>query len=66
MNDWKRWFKRLLHDERGATSMEYALMGSLIAIVCIATLVALGANVDGLYINVCNQVSSAISHAPSC
>ncbi|CAJ0795033.1 hypothetical protein LMG7141_03033 [Ralstonia condita] len=38
-----------LRDEQGVTSIEYALLGSLIAIVILASVVALGSSVRSLY-----------------
>jgi pilus assembly protein Flp/PilA len=40
---------RLLADERGATALEYALVGSLVAILAIAGLQALSDSTVGLY-----------------
>ncbi len=34
--------KRFLRDEHGATAIEYALLGSLLALVLVAALTALG------------------------
>ncbi len=38
-----------LRDDRGVTSIEYALLGSLIAIVILASVIALGSSVRSLY-----------------
>jgi len=53
-------------DEAGVTTLEYALVAALIAIVCIAVVGAVGLNVAALYAIVCNEVTTAISGAPSC
>lgn len=66
MNNWKRALRRLMTDEAGVTSLEYALIGSLIAVVCIAAIGAVGGNVSALFTVVCNEVSTAISGAPAC
>jgi pilus assembly protein Flp/PilA len=66
MNDWKYALGRLAEDESGVTSIEYALIGSLIATVCVVTLVSVGGNLNSLYTNVCKQVSTAVSGAPAC
>ncbi|MDD5250369.1 MAG: Flp family type IVb pilin [Rhodocyclaceae bacterium] len=66
MNDLTFALRRFLEDETGVTSIEYALIGSLIATVCVAMLVAVGANLNALYTNVCNQVSTAVAGAPAC
>lgn len=41
--------KALLHDQRGVTSIEYALLGALIAMVIIGAVSALGREVHALY-----------------
>jgi pilus assembly protein Flp/PilA len=66
MSDWKCRLKRLAREKTGVTSMEYALMASLVAVVAIAAVIALGTNVDALYTKVCNQLSAVISGAPAC
>lgn len=38
-----------LRDDRGVTSIEYALLGSLIAIAILGSVVALGGGVRALY-----------------
>lgn len=38
-----------LRDDRGVTSIEYALLGSLIVIVILGSVVALGSSVKSLY-----------------
>ncbi|RWA56587.1 pilus assembly protein [Cupriavidus sp. UYMSc13B] len=43
-----RW-KAILHDECGVTSIEYAMLGALIAMVVIGSVRALGSNVLALY-----------------
>jgi pilus assembly protein Flp/PilA len=58
--------KRFVHDESGVTLIEYSLLGCLIAVTCVATVTAVGANVLVLYTAVCNAVSTAISGAAAC
>ena len=53
---------RLLADERGATAIEYALLASLLAILAIGGLRALGAGTGGLY-DALGTVSTAIADA---
>lgn len=53
-------------DETGVTLIEYAAAASLIAIVCVATLVALGGSVSQLYTRMCQEVATAVSGAPGC
>ena len=66
MISWKHALWRLAADETAVTSIEYALVASLIAAVCTAMVVAVGYNVGLLYLRVCNEVSTAISGAPAC
>ena len=58
--------RRFLLDEHAVTSIEYALMASLIAMVCLGAVIATGTNLSVLYTNVCNKVTDAISGAPAC
>ena len=43
---------RFLHDENGATAIEYAMIASGIAVAIAATVMNLGTAVNGLYSNV--------------
>jgi len=43
---------RFLHDESGATAIEYALIASGIAVAIATTIVSLGSSVQGLYTSV--------------
>ena len=42
-------FIAFLHDERGATAVEYGLMAALIAVGCIAAFTAFGDNLRNLF-----------------
>lgn len=42
-------FSRLLRDDSGATMVEYAIMVSLIAAVCILVITAIGTNVSTMF-----------------
>ena len=42
-------FRRFLCDERGATSIEYAIIASGVSIVIVGVIATLGSNVKGLY-----------------
>jgi len=44
--------RRFLCDERGATAIEYAIMASGIAVAVVATVMALGSSVSGLFTKV--------------
>jgi pilus assembly protein Flp/PilA len=43
---------RFLRDDSGATSIEYAMIASGVAVVIATTIVGLGSSVKGLYSNV--------------
>ena len=58
--------RELIADERAVTMIEYALVGALIAVVCVALVTAVGMNVSALYTLVCNEITTAISGAPTC
>lgn len=61
-----RMLRKLATDESGVTTLEYALVAALIAVICIAVVGAVGMNVAALYTLVCNEVTTAISGAPTC
>jgi pilus assembly protein Flp/PilA len=44
--------RRFLHDDVGATAIEYAMIASGIAIAIATTIVSLGSTVNGLYSSV--------------
>jgi Flp pilus assembly pilin Flp len=48
------------------TSIEYALLAALIAMVCVVAVKTAGTNLSALFTDVCNKVSDAISGAPAC
>lgn len=56
----------LLGDDTATSSIEYALVGSLIAVVCVIVLALVGSNLSALYMEVCNQVSGAVSGGSPC
>lgn len=49
--------KRFRHDRRGATALEYALIGSLIFLAIVAGVTTLGHGTNGMY----NTITSAIT-----
>ena len=55
---WNRW-NRFVHEEEGATMVEYGLMVALIAVICIAAVTLLGTSVSSLFGGVSNNVSNA-------
>ena len=52
--------------EDGVTAIEYALMGSLIAVVIVVAVAAVGTSTSGLFGMVASCVSFAISGALAC
>jgi len=57
---------RFSRHESGVTSIEYALLGSLIAVTCALTVAAVGGNAATLYTSICRGVTTAVSGAPAC
>lgn len=53
--------KNLWNGEEGITSIEYALMASLIAMVIIVSVISLGDNLLLMYQRVAQEVTNAIS-----
>lgn len=59
MKNFIRVLRGLPPDETGVTSIEYALLASLIAMACIVAVGVLGANLDALYFTVCKAFPNA-------
>jgi pilus assembly protein Flp/PilA len=53
-----RTFWKLLHDERGATAIEYAMIAAFIAIAAVGAMVAAADGAIGMWNAVGNNVSS--------
>ena len=51
-------FKRFLHDESGATAIEYGLIASLISIAAIAAFSRTGGKVKSTFNNIANNLAS--------
>jgi pilus assembly protein Flp/PilA len=51
----------LLQDETGVTAIEYALLGSLIAMAIVTSVTLLGGEVKALYDMVSDEVQDAIN-----
>lgn len=47
--------------QRGATSIEYALIGALIAVVIVAAVTVVGSDLGNLFVFVAGEVSAAVS-----
>jgi pilus assembly protein Flp/PilA len=57
----KTFLSQLYSNEFGVAAIEYALLGSLIAVVIVASVSSVGSQVGGLYEVVREQVVSALS-----
>ena len=44
-----QFISRFLHDESGATAIEYGLIAALVAVVLVTALTALGTNLTGTF-----------------
>ncbi len=53
--------KRFRHDRRGATTIEYALIGSLVFLAAVAGITALGHSTNTMY----NTITAAITGSGS-
>lgn len=56
----------LMASEQGVTTIEYALMGSLIAVVILGSVTAIGGNALQLWTLVSGCVTFAVSNVGSC
>jgi Flp pilus assembly pilin Flp len=55
---------QVLQEEKGASSIEYALLTCLIAVFCVVMVTAVGTNALNLYMVVCNGVATATGNPP--
>jgi pilus assembly protein Flp/PilA len=51
--------KRFIRDDEGVTAIEYGLIGALIAVVIVASVTAVGQNLQVIY----NGIAGAIANA---
>lgn len=56
----KTWLLRLYRDQRAVTSIEYALLAALIAVIIVGAVTNVGSQVAQLYGGVKDQISLAI------
>ncbi|MCX4146826.1 MULTISPECIES: Flp family type IVb pilin [Paraburkholderia] len=61
MHAWSDIAKQLLRDDSGVTSIEYALIGSLIAVTILGAVATLGSSVSNLYQRIATKVAAALS-----
>lgn len=59
MSNWKSVLRHLARSETAVSTIEYALLASLIAMVCVVTVFGMGGNLSTLYQTVCNAVPGA-------
>lgn len=55
-------FHALLHDESGVTAIEYALVASLIAVVVLGAIAAVGNSLQALW----DRVAGCVANPSSC
>ena len=53
------WLRRVIADESGATTIEYGIIASLVAVGIIAMLTALGDSLNALFSSVTHTVATA-------
>jgi pilus assembly protein Flp/PilA len=52
-------FSKLIHDESGATAIEYGLIAALIAVAIITVLGSVGSNLSGVFNTVSTKLSTS-------
>lgn len=57
-------FSQWWREEKGVSSIEYALLASLIGVTCVAAATAVGSNTMQLFLVVCNTVAAATGNPP--
>ncbi|KAA1014425.1 Flp family type IVb pilin [Paraburkholderia panacisoli] len=60
MHTWSDIAKQLLSDDGGITSIEYALIGSLIAVTILGAVATLGSSVGNLYQRIGTRIAMAL------
>jgi pilus assembly protein Flp/PilA len=53
----KREISRFLHDESGATAIEYGLLAALVSVVIIGAVKAAGTNLSGMFNTIASNLS---------
>jgi pilus assembly protein Flp/PilA len=56
MNRFSNMLRRFLISEDGPTAVEYAVMLSLIIVVCLAAITTIGSNASSVFSNVANSI----------
>ena len=57
--------KRFVHEDQGATMVEYGLMVTLIAVVCIVAIGLLGGEVRDMFSGIEPEIAAAQNAAPA-
>ncbi|MGR8950268.1 MAG: Flp family type IVb pilin [Gammaproteobacteria bacterium] len=52
--------RKLLENERGATTIEYDLIAALVSVATIAALTAMGTSLETMFTRVSNELSGAV------
>jgi pilus assembly protein Flp/PilA len=60
-----RTIHNLIHDESGATALEYGLIAALVSVAAIGALHTLGDSLNGIFGTVSDQLNSAATSAAS-
>jgi pilus assembly protein Flp/PilA len=60
-----RTIQNLIHDESGATALEYGLIAALVSVAAIGALHTLGDSLNGIFGTVSDQLNSAATSAAS-
>lgn len=55
--------RQIMSNEDGATAVEYALLGALIAVVIVTAVTSTGLNLQALFVNVAAEVNVAVAAA---
>ena len=58
-----KFFQSMLHDESGATAIEYGLIAALVAVAAIAAMTFLGGELEGIFAGVGNELKDASDDA---
>lgn len=59
-----RCLKQLVLEKEGVSSIEYALLCSLIGMFCLLAIKAVGTSTHDLYMTVCNAVADVTNNPP--
>ncbi len=54
---------KILHDESGATAIEYGLIAALVSVAAIAALTAMGTSLETMFNRVSNELSGAVNQS---